>query len=315
MRRQCQTGLAMGWIVLVLALVGAVSIVALYVGPLRQVVTLRQQLADREQRLADVEAKLQALTLQLTNLQAERKTVDEKLGALRNQLAAGLADVERFRAEATAAKKQYEQMTAERDQLHTQLTEASGERDRLKERLQIVDNEKTLLEQSASHARERLALLDRDYRQAVNTLAQLQSQPSVQGGLGSLGTAASLSLEPSTALAAAAVTPPATEAAASRIPGAVELPPIMVHKDVTVAVQPITGHVIQVDPMRHFLILDRGSSHGVKVGTVFSVLRGATPIGRATVMRLRPDLSACDALPTDRAEEFRPGDLAVQLGA
>ena len=105
------------------------------------------------------------------------------------------------------------------------------------------------------------------------------------------------------------------EAAASHIPGAVELPPIMVHSDIAVAVQPVTGHVIQVDPIRRFAILDRGSTHGVKAGMVFSVLRGTVPVGRATVVRLRPNLSACDTLPMDRAEEFRVGDLAVQVGS
>ena len=89
----------------------------------------------------------------------------------------------------------------------------------------------------------------------------------------------------------------------------------MVHQDMTVAVQPITGHVIQVDPMHRFAILDRGSTHGVTSGMVFSVLRGTTPIGRATVVRLRPDLSACDALPANRTDEFHVGDLAVQVGS
>ena len=80
----------------------------------------------------------------------------------------------------------------------------------------------------------------------------------------------------------------------STIPGAVELPPIVVRKDGGRAsiISQIRGQLVEVNPGHSFVVLDKGSWDGVNVGMAFDVLRGTRTVGQATVVRVRPQLAA-----------------------
>ncbi len=115
--------------------------------------------------------------------------------------------------------------------------------------------------------------------------------------------------------------------------GVVELPPIIVRKhpagsargatdEAMLAIgQPsgvarpvIRGRLLDVNDVHHFAVVDQGSAHGVQVGMVFEILRGERPVGLATAIRVRPQLSACDLLTAEPNESIQPGDQVVQRG-
>ena len=76
----------------------------------------------------------------------------------------------------------------------------------------------------------------------------------------------------------------------------------------------VRGRLMEVNETHHFVIVDKGSEDGVRIGMTFDLLRGTGLVGRATVVRLRPHLSACDVIRTKTPGPLQIGDLAVQSG-
>jgi len=79
----------------------------------------------------------------------------------------------------------------------------------------------------------------------------------------------------------------------------VELPAIVVRSAPatgreTAQIQTFPGKVLAVNLESNFVVIDLGSSSGVKVGDVFSVYRDARPIGSIGVIQTRANISACD---------------------
>ena len=62
------------------------------------------------------------------------------------------------------------------------------------------------------------------------------------------------------------------------------------------------------------MLLDKGSEDGVRPGMRFDVLRAMQPVGQVTVVRVRPQLAACDIAPAATSSLLQVGDLAVQSG-
>ena len=88
----------------------------------------------------------------------------------------------------------------------------------------------------------------------------------------------------------------------------------MVRKDQAQGAGPIRGRVLEVNRMHNFVVLDKGSEDGVRAGMRFDVLRAMQPVGQATVIRVRPQLAACDLVPAGTPGLVQVGDLAVQNG-
>ena len=103
-------------------------------------------------------------------------------------------------------------------------------------------------------------------------------------------------------------------AAPSAISGSVELPPIIVRKDQAGMAIPVRARLLEVNEPQNFVVVDKGSADGVRVGMAFDILRGAQAVGRATVVRVRPQLSACDIIRRQTSGPLQPGDVAVQSG-
>ena len=76
----------------------------------------------------------------------------------------------------------------------------------------------------------------------------------------------------------------------------------------------VRGRLMEVNETHNFVIVDKGSDDGVRIGMAFDILRGTASVGRATVVRIRPHLSACDILRAKTPGPLQIGDLAVQSG-
>lgn len=290
------------------ALIGAIAVMGLLLaGKVEEAKRLQSQLHLSQQQVVELEAQNAGLMQQLKNLQTERKALDERLAALHTQLASATADLERSRASLKDFQSQYTQLSEERDQerdrLQGQLSQLTSERDESLRRAQQLEDDKQDLQRSVSRWRERLALLDRDYRKLAEQLAK--AEDPVHPGVDLVAT-----VGPDPPGAATSAQPPP----ASAIPGTVELPPIIVRNNQAGMTSMIRGRLVEVNDPHNFVVIDRGSTDGVRVGMAFDVLRGSSAVGRVSVIRARPSIAACDIVRAKTPSPLQAGDLAVQSG-
>lgn len=293
-------------ILAVVVVVGAIGLV-FFSAQLQQIKQLRDELSASQQQAAQLESQSRELNQQLEELLKERKAASERVTSLRTQLSSATTELEQSRQRLEELQGRYDALAAEQVQDQARLAAVTGERDEAKRAAQRLEQEKGTLQRSVTRLRERLAWLDRDYRQAVEKLAQMESTSQHNSPP-----------TPAASRPDVSAAPPASSSAlrpsASAMAGTVELPPIIVRKDQAGMVIPIRGRVLEVDTQHNFMIVDRGSMDGVRMGMVFDILRGGAQIGRATVIRIRPRLTACETPPPGTSSSFQVGDVAVQGG-
>ena len=267
-----------------------------------QVQRLKTQLAASRQQVEELQAKNTELAKRLDGFQGERKTLEDHLASLRTQLAAAASDLEHSRKDLGTLQADYDQLSSEQDKLKVRLASANSERDEAKRELQRFQKDKTDLERMVGRLRERLTFLDRDYQQVAQKLASLETERNTTTD--AFASVPSALADP----AASAVRP-----AASGMPGTtVELPPIVVRKDQGGISGLVQARILEINASRNFLIVDKGSLDGVGTGTTFSLTHAGRPAGRATVVRVRPKLSACSITRTETGGMPQVGDIAVQ---
>ena len=277
--------------------------------------SLSQQLTAAQQQLADKDAQYDQAMQQVAALKGDNKTLKDNLSSLRDQLASAQRQTEDLGLKLKAFDQEKAELTEEKTKLMARATSAAKERDELAQKVKTLDQDNTTLQRSVSRLRERLAWLDRDYRQVAEQLAKLQAERAnaVNESVSSYSSP-DLSSAPTTAQLPDPAAASTVRPSASASSGMVELPPIIVRKEQPAGMSaPVRGRVIDINTVHHFLVVDKGSQDGVQVGTVFNIVRGATPVGRTTVVRVRPQLSACD-LPEATANQVHVGDLVVDAG-
>lgn len=299
-------GRAAKLLVPVIAVVGVIAALGVFlVNKVAEVKRLQQQVQLNQQQIAELDAQNAGLMQQLKSLQTERKSLDERIGSLHTQLSSATTDLERSRASLRELQDTYEQLTTrldkERQDMQGQVSQVTGERDEALRRVEQLAGDKKDLQRSVGRWRERLALLDRDYRKLAEQLGQAEDPAHPALNIVS-------SIGPSS--------PPVSGApqasVPSAIPGTVELPPIIVRKDQAGMTSLVRGRIIEVNDAHNFVVIDRGSSDGVRVGMAFDLLRGSTVVGRATVIRVRPTITACDIVRAKTSGPLQAGDVAVQ---
>ena len=90
-----------------------------------------------------------------------------------------------------------------------------------------------------------------------------------------------------------------TEGLESGAKESVELPAIVVRSSAATekessSVQSYPGKILAINLESNFVVIDLGSSVGVKVGDVFNVYRETKSIGSLSVVQTRANISACD---------------------
>ena len=294
---------------LLIPLIGAIALIgvgALYMGKAKQVAQLEQAVAQARQQLNELKNQGDALKQKLSAAESNRKSLDEQNASLRKELAAAETERGNFRAELDEWKDRYKTMEQSQVALEAQVTSVTGERDAAKRDAERITNDKAELERATMRLRERLALLDRDYRQLSDQLAKLQAAPVT--GVNSVSVVSAAGPVNSSASSVVPMT-------GTLSPGTVELPPIIVRKDQAGMSMPVRGRLVEVNDPHQFIVVDKGSQDGVRVGMVFDIVRGSATVGRATVVRVRPQLSACDIFRAKTPGPLQIGDQAVQAGS
>ena len=287
-----------------IAVVVGIGVAALVWSQLQQIKQLEQRLQLGQQQIQQLESQNQGLSRQVSALEGERKIFDERMGALRQELSSATASLDRSRSSLDELQHRYEELNGTRSKLESQLAGVTVERDEARKRTQQLEEEKTDLGRSVTRLRERLALLDRDYRQVAEQLTALQTAPrpgvNVVSATGPENVGSAAVGEKGAAMALS--------------PGVVELPPIVVRKDQAGMSMPVRGRIVELNEPHQFIVVDKGSMDGVHVGMALDIVRGASTVGRATVVRVRPKLSACDIVRAKTSGPLQVGDAAVQSG-
>ena len=283
--------------------VAGIGLAAVIVSQQQQMKRLEGQLQLSHQQVKQMESQNETLTQQVSTLETDRQGLDAHVKALRNELASAATDLDRSRVSLEELQDRFEELKEARTTLEAQVSSVTRERDEARSRTQALAQEKSEMERSVLRLRERLALLDRDYRALTEQLAKAQASPnqgvSAVSAIGPMNHTAFATGEPLT---------PALS------PGTVELPPIVVRKDQAGMSIPVRGRIVEVNEPHRFIVVDKGSMDGVHVGMTFDIVRGASTIGRATAVRVRPQLCACDILRAKTPGPLQAGDQAVQSG-
>lgn len=267
---------------------------------------LQRQLTLAQQHAGQLESEKEEFRGQIESLQKDRTAADERVASLRAQLAASATDLETARKNLKDLQARHEALAQEHAGRQERLAGLARELEESRAQAQRLEEDKSDLQRSVTRLRGRLAWLDRDYRQLVDKLAQAQPE---SGEAANNAIQAGPSLSAASSASASAVRP-----SASAMVGTVELPPIIVRKDQVGMATPIRGRVLEVNESNHFIVVDKGSMDGVRLGLIFEILRGGTSVGRATVARLRPRLSACELIRAARQGTILVGDLVVESG-
>ena len=293
-----------------------------------QLSRLKRDLVQKQQAITSLRAENATLQNQLASVEEERKTLSNRLDELRGQLAAATGELTQLRASLTEVQGKYEDVTDERSRLDMQVKRLTKERDEATDRIQKLDDEKRETERVSARLRERFVLLDRDYQKLVEKVVELEQQHVVRDlgaasppDTGQPQVAAPMlpAYGPSSSMPSefpSVSSQPASDDrahAASSAPGqTVELPPIVVRKEQAGTGLPVRARLVEANVQHRFVVLDKGSNDGVRVGMTFDVIRAGAIVAQASAVRVRPQLAACDVVTSRSADFPQVGDLAVQ---
>lgn len=295
----------------VAAVVGLGLGLFLVMGKQQQVQRLEQQVMLTNQHVAQLEIQKQEFVKKISGFADERKTFEDRVATLRSELSKITQTLQSSRFDLQGLEEQYELLGRERTTLQRRAAELVDEREAAQlEAVQFAEDN-VRLEQAVQRSRQRFALLDRDYQQLQQQAAEQQASSETLAYTGLSQTVGSVTLTPFVTQPSATLSGVRGASASSR---AVELPPIIVRRESAGAFQQVRGHLIEVNMPHGFVVVDRGSEDGVHVGMSFDLLRGTEPVGRAVVVRVRPQLSACDIAGTTTSGPLHIGDVAVQSG-
>lgn len=272
----------------------------------QQAQQLKAELMQSQHTVEDLSAKNEQVVSQLQDVMKERDAVGAQVESLRQQLDASSIDLEAARGELQVLRGRFDRLSDARKSLESRVAELTKERAAQENEVTHLQQEKAEGERSLARVRERLNFIDRDYQQMVLKMADLERQRSQpQYGVVSVPGP----LEP----LVPAAEPPSLVPQQQSLGPTVELPPIIVRKDQAGTSSAVRGRLVEVNGPHQFIVVDKGSIDGVRVGMAFDIVRGAgTVIGRATVVRVRPQLSACDIVKKQTTEPLQVGDVAVQ---
>jgi hypothetical protein len=286
----------------ILAGIAGLGLLAVAASQFQQIRGLERTLRQSRQQAQQLEAKNLELAQHLAGLESEKKSLDERVGALRAQLTTATANLDQSRQELDGLRDRFDALEESYAKRGLQISSLTAERDELREETARLDQEKAELERSLVRMRERLTLLDRDYRQMADRVKSLEAAPRAD-----VAVVASAGPLPSGngGQGAAFILP-------TMLPGVVELPPIIVRKDQAGLPVSVRGRLVEVNDAHGFVVVDKGSTDGVRPGMTLDIVRGTSTVGQVQVVRVRPHLAACDVVRSRTSGPLQAGDSAVQ---
>ncbi|MCX5693660.1 MAG: hypothetical protein NT014_00775 [Candidatus Omnitrophica bacterium] len=236
---------------------------------------------DLEMQLSSIRTELRNLQISNESLQREKGVLEIDINSLRNErkdllrqldynkkiLDSVSQEVVRERNDKVAIQDSLNSIRAENGVLSRQLKSLVGRKEDLDKKIQN-------LQEGKSTAEKRLNEMEEMLTDKISKIDTLKSE------LDAIKSGKSLDDKGSK--------------------GSVELPAIVVHstpsadRGSSVQIQEYPGKILAVNLDSNFVVIDLGSSSGVKIGDIFNVYRDAKSIGTIGVIQTRASISACD---------------------
>lgn len=265
------------------------------------------QLGEKQRLIQTLTAQNQQLQQELAGLQTDRQDLEARLNDVRKELLSTTTELGRLRAVVAEVQGRYDGLASENARVEARVTESARERDAAQEQVHHLEEDKRDLERVSGRLRDRFALLDRDYQRLIQRLEAVERERAITAIMPNTSpTTSQVSVTSATQAAAMSVLP------ASGASQTVELPPIVVRKDQAGVASSVQGRVVEVNEAHQFVVVDKGSQGGILLGMTLNILRGTARVGRVRVVRVRPQMSACDIIRSDTVGPLQVGDAVAQ---
>ena len=243
--------------------------------------TVLKAKTDLEMRLSSIQTELRSLQISNESLQREKSVLEIDLNSLRNEkkdilrqldynqklLDSLSQEVVREKNDKVAIQDSLKTMRSENMILSRQLKSLVG-------RKEVLDKKVQNLQEGKSTVEKRLNEMETMLTDRISKIDSLKNElDAIKGGQ--------------------------TEGLESGAKESVELPAIVVRSSAATekessSVQSYPGKILAINLESNFVVIDLGSSVGVKVGDVFNVYRETKSIGSLSVVQTRANISACD---------------------
>ncbi|MDP2927236.1 MAG: hypothetical protein Q8N80_00305 [Candidatus Omnitrophota bacterium] len=243
--------------------------------------TVLKTKTDLEMQLSSIQVELRNLQISNESLQREKSVLEIDINSLRNDkkdlsrqldynqklLDSMSQEVVRERNDKVAIQDSLKTIRAENDVLSRQLKS-------LVSRKEVLDKKVQNLQEGKSTVEKRLNEMETMLTDRISKIDALKNELDAIKS----GKASDIDKEPKES---------------------VELPAIVVRSAPATGgeragIQAFPGKILAVNLDSNFVVIDLGSSFGVKVGDVFNVYRDARSIGSIGVIQTRANISACD---------------------
>lgn len=278
---------------------------------------LKQQILIKDQQIAEMIDRERMLQDKVKELEGVRAELQTEVSAIRDELASAKTELTRSQNDLAEAQDRYNRLVAQQERLDSEMTYLKAERDAAESSASEARKSHEKLKESVVVLRNRLMLLDREYRKLSEARDRNEVGPPPDVLV--VGDSRNSQLDPRKAILADSGTGVVSanwsmQNYQNPKQQPLPLPNVVVPREQeNRSLPPVTGKLISVNPTERFVVLDKGTQDGVSVGMHFEVMRNSVPISKLRVVRVRDSLAACDVLNTDALNVLNTGDVAVEL--
>ncbi|MDD5115873.1 MAG: hypothetical protein PHW98_02265 [Candidatus Omnitrophica bacterium] len=248
---------------------------------------------DLEMQLVSIRSELRNMQISNETLQRDKSALEIDIKSLTNEKADLLRQIDYNQKLIDSLAQDVVREKNDKSKIHDSLRTVKNENLVLIRQLKSLNNRKALLEKKVQELQDGKSTVERRLNEMEAMLADKMSQiDSLKQGLDDVRSGK-----------AAVPDKKAKEA--------VELPAIVVRSSPDSEAQDTAKsasscRILAVNPESNFVVIDAGSSSGVKTGNSFKVYRNEKPIGSIEVIQVRGNISACDI--KKKSTAFRIGD-------
>jgi predicted nucleic acid-binding Zn-ribbon protein len=240
------------------------------------------------------------LEMQLSNIRGELRSLQINNEALQRDKGALEIDIKSLSNEKKDLLRQIDYNQKLLDSLAQDVVREKNDKAKIQDNLRVIKNENLVFGRQLKSLNSRKAALERkiqELQEGKSTVEKRLNEMEVMlaDRVSQIG-----SLKNDLDLIRSGKTVPVSE---EKPKGSVELPAIVVRSlppaegkgkvDAPLSTATL-GKVLAVNPDSNFVVIDMGSSSGVKVGDAFNVYREGKSIGLIEVIQARGNISACD---------------------
>ena len=247
--------------------------------------------ADLEVQLASVQENLKKLQINNESLQRDKSILEIDLNRLSSEKKDLLRQLEYNKKVLDSMSQEVVRERNDKVAIQDSLKTVKAENDMLSRQLKSLNSRKLVLDRKVQDLQEGKATISKRLSEMEAMLTDRISQiDSLKNELDRIKSGKS-------------------EAVVEKKKEAVELPAIVVRystspeRNRTVAPE-LPGKILAVNTENNFVIIDLGSSSGVRIGDMFNVYRAGKFIGNISVIQVRENISACDIKRVNTALEI-----------